>query len=335
MAKRKRQEKKPVKDVPDAASNASDHDEVPVAEEPTAKPEEDKSAPDAPESEHPSAIDAVDDEQEMSRKKRRKLKHAGQPHPQASVTAKPTNGTSRPSPAPPSDRAPPSKPTAPTTTTSAPAAPTSATSTKSHRYILFIGNLPFTTTSSSIQRHFSALSPGFTVRHSTDKATGKSRGFAFLEFENDSLMRRCITGYHHSIFYAGDPPPPEDQEGGMGFEDVGENSEGIHPARLQRMADERSGKKGGGRAREKKQTKKKEEGRRINVELTAGGGGGKSEARKEKLKTKNEKLTKERARVRDTQLKLAEKTARNIERRKRMQRDGGGTGANAGAVGGT
>lgn len=34
--------------------------------------------------------------------------------------------------------------------------------------------------------------------------------------------------------------------------------------------------------------------RQINVELTAGGGGNKSDARKEKLKVKNERLTEER-----------------------------------------
>ncbi|KAG0744622.1 hypothetical protein G6F23_005059 [Rhizopus arrhizus] len=35
--------------------------------------------------------------------------------------------------------------------------------------------------------------------------------------------------------------------------------------------------------------------RQINVELTAGGGGSKSDARKEKLKEKNKRLTEERA----------------------------------------
>jgi nucleolar protein 6 len=34
--------------------------------------------------------------------------------------------------------------------------------------------------------------------------------------------------------------------------------------------------------------------RQINVELTAGGGGNKSDARKEKLKVKNDRLTEER-----------------------------------------
>ena len=35
----------------------------------------------------------------------------------------------------------------------------------------------------------------------------------------------------------------------------------------------------------------------INVELTAGGGGHKSEKRKERIKTKNEKLNEERVRI--------------------------------------
>jgi nucleolar protein 6 len=67
------------------------------------------------------------------------------------------------------------------------------------RLILFIGNLPYTATTTSIQAHFSKLQP-FTVRHSTDKETGRSRGFAFLEFEGYDKMKTCLKLYHHSLF---------------------------------------------------------------------------------------------------------------------------------------
>ena len=40
--------------------------------------------------------------------------------------------------------------------------------------------------------------------------------------------------------------------------------------------------------------KQKLKGRKVNVELTAGGGGNKSEVRKERIKTKNEKVREEK-----------------------------------------
>lgn len=70
------------------------------------------------------------------------------------------------------------------------------------RFIVFIGNLPYTAGTSTIRSHFSKLEP-FAVRHSTDKSTGRSRGFAFLEFEGYDRMKTCLKLYHHSLFDAG------------------------------------------------------------------------------------------------------------------------------------
>lgn len=69
------------------------------------------------------------------------------------------------------------------------------------RFIVFIGNLPYTTTNFAIQTHFCKLRP-FTLRHSTNKETGRSRGFAFLEFEGYDKMKTCLKLYHHSLFDA-------------------------------------------------------------------------------------------------------------------------------------
>ncbi|MCJ1331825.1 hypothetical protein MMC10_008517 [Thelotrema lepadinum] len=68
-----------------------------------------------------------------------------------------------------------------------------------HRFICFIGNLPFTATTQSIADHFAAVKPSH-IRHSTEKSTGKSRGFAFLEFDAFNRMQSCIMQYHHSSF---------------------------------------------------------------------------------------------------------------------------------------
>lgn len=69
------------------------------------------------------------------------------------------------------------------------------------RFIVFIGNLPYTATTQTIQSHFSKLQP-FTVRHSTNKETGRSRGFAFLEFEGYDKMKTCLKLFHRSLFEA-------------------------------------------------------------------------------------------------------------------------------------
>ncbi|CAO3655897.1 unnamed protein product [Mucor hiemalis] len=52
------------------------------------------------------------------------------------------------------------------------------------RYIVFVGNLPFTTTKEELEKHFENVEGIKSVRLLTDKATGKPKGFAFMEFEN-------------------------------------------------------------------------------------------------------------------------------------------------------
>jgi nucleolar protein 6 len=149
------------------------------------------------------------------------------------------------------------------------------------RFIVFVGNLPFDSTAAQVKQHFSKLAPT-SVRMSTDKATGRGKGFAFLEFDVYDKMKTCLKLYHHSIF------DPTHKDGADAPDD-------------------------------------KRKGRRINVELTAGGGGGKSKDRKAKIKTKNAKLEEERERQRIKDKADKEKAARK-------NRGLPGTGANAGAT---
>ena len=153
------------------------------------------------------------------------------------------------------------KPTKPKVAASTPKDTNLNEKPKKDRFILFIGNLPYTATTAQIQSYFAKLAPQV-IRHSTDKATGRSKGFAFLEFQAYDKMKTCLKLYHHSIF------SPED-----------------HGHDVTESADKGSDKRGGGR--------------RINVELTAGGGGGKSEKRKEKIRGKNRKLEEERERMKE------------------------------------
>ncbi|KAI0080337.1 hypothetical protein K474DRAFT_1590038 [Panus rudis PR-1116 ss-1] len=108
------------------------------------------------------------------------------------------------------------------------------------RYILFVGNLKYTTTREAVQQHFASCDPPPTVRlmapkpSATPKPTVKSKGFAFLEFENKAGLQQALK---------------------------------LHQSEL--------------------------DGRKINVELTAGGGG-KSESRVAKLKERNKELHEQR-----------------------------------------
>lgn len=67
------------------------------------------------------------------------------------------------------------------------------------------GNLPFTATTESIRTHFAKVQPE-SIRHSTHKETGKSKGFAFLEFSGYDRMKTCLKLYHHSSFEDGVSP---------------------------------------------------------------------------------------------------------------------------------
>ncbi|KAK9470205.1 uncharacterized protein V1510DRAFT_423708 [Dipodascopsis tothii] len=110
---------------------------------------------------------------------------------------------------------------------------------KGNRFLLFIGNLPYSTTENTLREHLAACKPD-QIRLPTNPTTNKLKGFAFAEFTGDQAVKRmnvCLR-MHHTEF----------------------------------------------------------EGRKINVELTAGGGG-KSDNRKEKIRLKNEKLEEERREI--------------------------------------
>ena len=73
---------------------------------------------------------------------------------------------------------------------------------KNQRFIVFIGNLPFTATTETVTAHFASIKPT-SVRLMTDKQTKRPKGFAFLEFENYDRMKTCLKLYHHSEFDSG------------------------------------------------------------------------------------------------------------------------------------
>ncbi|KAI4264595.1 MAG: hypothetical protein L6R42_000299 [Xanthoria sp. 1 TBL-2021] len=69
---------------------------------------------------------------------------------------------------------------------------------KSHRFIVFVD--------ASIQQHFANLKPT-SIRHLHDKTSGKSKGYAFLEFNQYDRLKTCLKTFHESKFDDGVSPP--------------------------------------------------------------------------------------------------------------------------------
>jgi len=87
------------------------------------------------------------------------------------------------------------------------AASADKTNGKQTRFIVFVGNLPYTATAESVREHFATLHPT-SVRLLTqrDQPT-KSRGIAFVEFGGYDHMKTCLKKFHHTEFSDGKSAP--------------------------------------------------------------------------------------------------------------------------------
>lgn len=59
---------------------------------------------------------------------------------------------------------------------------------------LFVGGLPFTTTDDELQAAFADFGTVASAKVITDRETGRSRGFGFVEFESDDEGKAAIDG---------------------------------------------------------------------------------------------------------------------------------------------
>jgi RNA recognition motif-containing protein len=57
---------------------------------------------------------------------------------------------------------------------------------------LFVGNLAWTTTQADLEAAFGAYGEVTSAKIMTDRETGKSRGFAFVEMPNDAEARKAV-----------------------------------------------------------------------------------------------------------------------------------------------
>jgi cold-inducible RNA-binding protein len=65
---------------------------------------------------------------------------------------------------------------------------------------LYVGNLPYETTESDLQALFAAAGEVSTVNIVRDRATGRARGFAFVEMGDTEGAQRAISDFHQHQF---------------------------------------------------------------------------------------------------------------------------------------
>lgn len=63
---------------------------------------------------------------------------------------------------------------------------------------LFVGSLPWSTTDDSLKETFAAFGTVVSAKVVTDRQTGKSRGFGFVEMESDSDASNAIKSLNGS-----------------------------------------------------------------------------------------------------------------------------------------
>lgn len=65
---------------------------------------------------------------------------------------------------------------------------------------LFVGNLSFQTMENDLQDYFSQAGVVTSVNLMVDKMTGKSRGFAFVEFATPEEAAKAVEQFHNKEF---------------------------------------------------------------------------------------------------------------------------------------
>lgn len=63
---------------------------------------------------------------------------------------------------------------------------------------LYVGNLPFQTTSGELEEMFASFGEVTSARVITDRETGRSRGFGFVEMSSDDAAMQAISELNDS-----------------------------------------------------------------------------------------------------------------------------------------
>ncbi len=57
---------------------------------------------------------------------------------------------------------------------------------------LFVGSLAYATTDDTLKAHFEQVGPVVSARVITDRESGRSKGFGFVEFENEDNNQKAV-----------------------------------------------------------------------------------------------------------------------------------------------
>ena len=64
---------------------------------------------------------------------------------------------------------------------------------------IYVGNLPYTVDKAQLAQLFGGYGEVMDAHVVTDRDTGRSRGFGFIEMANEEAMRRAITGLNGTL----------------------------------------------------------------------------------------------------------------------------------------
>ena len=86
---------------------------------------------------------------------------------------------------------------------------------------LYVGNLPFSTTEEGLGQHFAQAGTIESCKIITDRATGRSKGFAFIEFSSDEEAQNAISKLNGVEFdgraLTVNEARPQENRGGGGY----------------------------------------------------------------------------------------------------------------------
>lgn len=88
---------------------------------------------------------------------------------------------------------------------------------------IYVGNLPYTVTDSELQAHFEKSGKVTSARVVVDRATGRSKGFGFVEMPDRAEAEKAIAATNGADFMGrplrvneSQPKPRDDRRGGGG-----------------------------------------------------------------------------------------------------------------------
>ena len=95
---------------------------------------------------------------------------------------------------------------------------------------LFVGNLTFNSTENDLQDYFAQAGTVVSVDVMQDRATGRSRGFAFVEMSSQAEADKAVEMFHQKDFQGRaltvNEARPREERGGGGGGDRGQRGGG-------------------------------------------------------------------------------------------------------------